>query len=268
MLRFIGRIIEALAEILAQPKRLYFILNNEDYFKRKVLSKFNVKEGDLKTISFESLGLSFPQKVQTYSFLGGTSAPTDIILLNGLANRFDNCNYFEIGTWRGESVVNLADATHHRTSLNLSATELQQKGYDENHIKAQGHYLTDQTNFTQLYGDSATYDFAALNEQYDLIFIDGDHHWEAIKKDTVNVFEHLIHKDSIVVWHDITTNYSTIWWEVLYGVLSGLPEVARTKIHHVRNTNCLVYIPYEVKIADQGNPYLPNRTFQVSIHVN
>ena len=39
------------------------------------------------------------------TFLDGGSLPTDIMLLVSLAESIKDCRYFEIGTWRGESVA-------------------------------------------------------------------------------------------------------------------------------------------------------------------
>ncbi len=265
MLRRFRRVKEAFIEIISNPKSLYYVLNNEDYFRKKVITDFGLQESDLNSVSFDDLGITFPQQIDVYSFLGGTSALTDLLLLKGLANKFNKCHYFEIGTWRGESIANLAHETHRRTTLNFSSDQLKEHGYLKDHIEAQGYYLKDDPNVERLFGDSTKYDFRSLNQKYDLIFIDGDHHWQSIKIDTENVFKHLVHPESIVVWHDFTTNYSTIWWEVYYGILSGINDSARSNLYHVRNTNCIVYSPFEIKSQKSGNPYLPESSYQISI---
>lgn len=261
----IKRTTEALIAILTNPKNLYYVLNNEDYFQNKVVKEFKIERSNIKTISFSDLQISFPQELSIYSYLGGTSSPTDLILLKGLARRFDKCNYFEIGTWRGESIANLEKVTHQRATLNLAADDLNRLGYDAHHIEALNHYIKDDHTIKKLLGNSQTYDFSSIHEKYDLIFIDGDHRWSSVQKDTENVFNHLIHDKSIIVWHDLMKNFSTIWWEVLYGILKGLSTPSRSKIYHVRNTNCLVYLPFEITANRSNNPYLPESTYAVKV---
>ena len=71
-------------------------------------------------------------------------------------------------------------------------------------------------------------DFEALNKKFDLIFIDGDHHYEMVRNDTAKVFQSLFHSGSTVVWHDYAFNPEKIRFEVLAGILDGCP----TEFHH------------------------------------
>jgi hypothetical protein len=161
--------------------------------------------------------------------------------------------------------MNLSAVTDRRTTLNLSSLELNRLGYDKHHIEAQNYYIKEDHTIAKLEGNSQTYDFSSLNEKFDLIFIDGDHHWQSVKKDTENVFRHLTHDKSIVVWHDITTNYSSIWWEVLFGIFKGVTPAMQSKLYHVRNTNCMVYLPFDIATGKTSNPYLPTSTFTIAI---
>ena len=106
-------------------------------------------------------------------------------------------------------------------------------------------YSNDLSNVMHLEGDSEDFDFAGLETKYDLIFIDGDHHYESIKRDTINVFKHLVHEKSIVVWHDYAWQPGEVRYETLAAILNGIPAGYRDSIYAVRNTMCAVYNPFE-----------------------
>jgi Methyltransferase domain len=53
----------------------------------------------------------------------------------------------------------------------------------------------------QLVGDSATFDFRALNQEFDLIFVDGAHSLSYMEADSKTAFE-LVSEDGVVVWDD------------------------------------------------------------------
>ena len=261
----IKQAIHALARIIVNPKNLFYVLNNEDYFEERVRKEYGIREWGCKTIQFDDLNIPFPETITTYSFLGGTSSITDLILLKGLAKRIEKCRYFEIGTWRGESIINLQEVVSVSVTLNLSKEELIRTGGNDNVVEAQNYYIREDDKIIKYEGNSSTFDFSSLKEKFDLIFIDGDHHWKNIKQDTENVFRHLTHDHSIVVWHDYKINYSTIWWEVLYGIMQGVTSEVHERLYHIRNTNCLVYLPFSIKAVDEKNPFLPASRFSVTV---
>jgi hypothetical protein len=80
LIHILKRSLEAIAALLSNPKHLYYVLNNEDYFQTKVNKELGAEAANLKTIGFADLQISFPKTLSTYSFLGGTSSPTDLIL--------------------------------------------------------------------------------------------------------------------------------------------------------------------------------------------
>src|SRR5690606_41176729 len=56
--------------------------------------------------------------------------------------------------------------------------------------------------------------------------------------DTENVFKHLIHENSIIVWHDYAYNPEKVRFEVMQGILDGIPKKFHSNIYHVANTMC------------------------------
>ena len=186
------------------------------------------------------------ETVRPFAFREGGSLPTDLALLRALARRVPGCRYFEIGTWRGESAANVAAVAAAVHTLNLAADELRALGLSERYIELHGFFSRPLPNVTHLHGNSATYDLAGLGQAFDLIFIDGDHHYESVRTDTRRVFEHLVGPDTVVVWHDAGRQPGQPRWEVLAGLLDGLPPAAPGQLVQVENTLCALYLPAAV----------------------
>jgi predicted O-methyltransferase YrrM len=53
----------------------------------------------------------------------------------------------------------------------------------------------------QIYGDSATLDWSTLNPPFDLIFIDGNHYFDYVQRDTKNALASVA-PGGAVIWHD------------------------------------------------------------------
>jgi len=66
-----------------------------------------------------------------------------------------------------------------------------------------------------------------FNDTFDVLFIDGDHRYDYVKNDTAKVFRHLVHNKSIVLWHDYAYSPGQVRYEVLAGILDGVPETYR-----------------------------------------
>ncbi|MBH8558815.1 class I SAM-dependent methyltransferase [Hymenobacter negativus] len=181
--------------------------------------------------------------VRPFAFREGGSLPTDLLLLRALARRVSGGAYFEIGTWRGESAANVAEVIAEVYTLNLSDAEIRALGLPERYIELHGFFSKPLPNVYHLHGNSATYDFEEFAEPFDVIFIDGDHRYEAVRIDTKRVFEHLVGPKTTVVWHDASRQPGEPRWEVLAGLLDGLPATATGQLVQVENTLCALYSP-------------------------
>ena len=186
------------------------------------------------------------QRVAPFAFGPGGSLPTDLLLLRALAHARPQCRYFEIGTWRGESAANVAAEAARVVTLNLSAAELTAQGGSPRYLAQHGYFSHGQANIEHLEGNSATYDYTTLGGPFDLIFIDGDHRHDAVRRDTARVFEHLVHPGTVVVWHDASTQPGQPRWEVLAGIIEGLPATSTGQLVQVSHSLCAVYLPAAV----------------------
>lgn len=260
----IKKAFRALGAVVRNPWLLNHVLADDKVWN-DYLQKQGYPANGLPVLEPDTLFPGFSEKIETFAFLDGGSLPTDIALLKGLAKWFPACNYFEIGTWRGESVVNVADVAGHCTTLNLSEKELLQRGLSEKYAALHGFFSKANPLITHLEGDSQTFDFAGLNQKFDLIFIDGDHHFESVKKDTENVFAHLVHDKSIVVWHDYAYHPEKVRPEVFAALYEGTPPEKRKKLVHVANTLCAVYLPEVLPVHPFSAPVTPRLKFRVEI---
>ncbi|MCP4314384.1 MAG: class I SAM-dependent methyltransferase, partial [Bacteroidetes bacterium] len=176
------------------------------------------------------------------------------------------CRYFEIGTWRGESVANVSSRSSSCYTLSLSDEELRFIGMHEKYISAHRQFSKEIANVTHLRANSMTFDFAALNQKFDLIFIDGDHHHDSIVSDTRNVFQHLVHDQSIVVWHDYGFYPDRVRFEVMAAILDGAGKERSDRIYQVAHTLCAIYTGSEISSEAAEFPADPREyyTFDLS----
>ena len=207
--------------------------------------------------------------IMPFAFGDGGSLPTDLLLLRALARQRPGCRYFEIGTWRGESAANVAAEAATVHTLNLSAAEMRALGLPERYIELHGFFSKPLPNVRHLHGNSATFDLAALQHEagpFDLVFIDGDHRYEAVRRDTARVFEHLVGPKTTVVWHDASRQPGHPRWEVLAGLLDGLPTELPGQLVQVGNTLCALYSPQALP-AQTPDPLADPARFAVEVRV-
>ena len=254
----------ALKLLFRHPYLLNLVLESEDVYKEELSEKYGLADG-LPLLHLEDLFPGFQETVSPYAYLSGATMPIDIALLKSIARRQNAQSYFEIGTWRGESVANVASVVPYCVTLNLSREEILTFSDDPNYADAHEMFSKNLDNVTHLHGNSQAVDFAPYRHQYDLVFIDGDHHCEAVKKDTQNAFELLRDEKSVIVWHDYGYDPETIRWSVLSAIWEGTPEEKRQNLYQVANTMCAIYIP-ETFPTEKLTPHIkPKHYYEVSL---
>lgn len=169
---------------------------------------------------------------------------------------------FEIGTWRGESAANVAAEAATVHTLNLSPAEMRALRLPERYVELHGRFSRPLPNVTHPHGDSATFDLAGLQASagpFDVVFINGDHRYAAVRRDTARVFERLVGPRTVVVWHDANRQPGQPPWEVPAGLLDGLPPGLPGQLGQVGSTLCALYSPRLVPalppqpLADPGH---------------
>ena len=239
----------------------------ENFHKNEIKRKFNIDK--LPTIDLLNLFPESEETVNFYSFLSGTSLISDILLLKKLAKSYSNCSYIEIGSWRGESIVNVAEVTKDCTAVTLSEKEMKDFGFTENFIKVHGFFAKYNSNIKIIEGNSFIFDFSQLNKLFDLIFIDGDHSFEGVRNDTRKIFKLRKNRDSIIVWHDYSNNIENTRYSVLHGILDAIPKKYHHNIFHVSNTLCAIYTENnKIKHEYLEFPAIPNKNFKINLKID
>jgi predicted O-methyltransferase YrrM len=115
---------------------------------------------------------------------------------------------FEIGTFDGRTTANLAANCESGSvvySLDIASGWIDFEGEAAPYGGVEvGHHAKgyeQEGRVRLLTGDSATFDFSAYEESIDLVFVDGDHSFEAVERDT-EVARRLVRPGGYVLWHD------------------------------------------------------------------
>jgi predicted O-methyltransferase YrrM len=261
------KLLKAFSLLLKQPSLLNNVLNDADVNKNEVVKKYNLPKG-LKTIELTDLIPNLEITVNPYCAMDGGSTPVDLALLIGLAAQKPNCNYFEIGTWRGESIANVATVAEKCITLNMSDEEMLALGLEKCYIELHRFFSKNLKNVIHLQGNSQTYDYTSLNQKFDLIFIDGDHHYESVKNDTQNAFKLLKDENSIIVWHDYGHTPADIRWDVFCGILDGSDKEQIKHLYRVSNTLCAIYTKQKITSTYPALNADPKKQFSIHIKAN
>jgi predicted O-methyltransferase YrrM len=89
------------------------------------------------------------------------------------------------------------------------------------------------SRITQLFGDSATFDWSGHFGRAGLVFVDGSHSYDYAMSDSDTAFR-LVAPGGIIVWHDYGV------WEGVTRALDEIEENCKIGLRHIRGTS-LVY---------------------------
>jgi predicted O-methyltransferase YrrM len=260
----IGKAFKALWWILRKPVLLNRVLTDEDTWRSYVKKRYQLPDG-LPVVEMDQLIGSGTIALGPMTFLDGGSLPTDLMLLAGLAEQIDSCSYFEIGTWRGESVATVASRAQSCHTLCLSDEEMRRMGMHPRTIESHRLFSKELENVSQLHGDSRNFDFGKLNRKFDLVFIDGDHHYDFVKSDTEKIFRHLVHEKSIVVWHDYGFHPDQVRFEVMAAILDGIGAERTGMVYHVAHTKSAIFTGEKMRATPANFPVVPEAYYSMEI---
>ena len=185
-------------------------------------------------------------------WLDGNASIEELIFIAKLIRQHKPSRLFEIGTFDGRSTLNLAcnslpDARVYTLDLsgeNRAVKKTVVLNGDMSFVNkvATGSRFqgTDCENkITQLYGDSAAFDFSPYENKMDFVFIDGAHTYDYILNDSEKALKLLKGGRGIILWHD----YKWVWDDVR----KALNELYLTRnefknLKHIKDTSivCLV----------------------------
>lgn len=261
--------LQAMLTLVANPSLLYHITHRPEVYSGKVKDHFPHFSNGLPQVKIEELVNQDSIFLPVYSFKPGTSDIPDLMLLAGIAAQIKSCQYLELGTFRGESLLSVSQYADRCTSVSLDKSTLAALGYPEDEIESQDYFLSDLPKKVSLVkSDSRTFDFSRLVEQPNLIFVDADHHYEAVKADTINIFNQVDPESTIVVWHDYLTPQRTIDYQVLLGILEGVKPEFHDRLMSVDTTRCVVYWPHLLQPTNKIHRFQPSNTYNITISKN
>jgi len=260
MLKQIGVVFKGLYEIAVNPKLLYRVVEDNSVWEKYVKKNHREFSKGLPVVEINDLIPDFKETLEVVDFLGGGSTPADLAIIRSLCKSVPNCKYFEIGTWRGQSVSNVADVCSECYTLNLP-----DDAFGGIYRDLFGVFSKKNPKIKHVYGDSKTFDYAGLNTKFDVIFIDANHRYEFIKSDTQKMFQYLTHENSIIIWHDYGKDPATIVFETLAGILEGIPKGMEKNLYHVSNTLCAIYTTRKFTTSELKSPAIPNKKFKVTL---
>lgn len=240
----INKFLSFIRIIINRPSLVNIILNSPSVSEER-FKKHYPHLKPLPQINIEQLSEKIPTRIDTF-ILDGGSLITDLQLLSALAARKDVNSYLEIGTWRGESAHNVSKYVDDCTTINLSKEEMKAMGLSPEYAEQHGILSGKNSKILHLGANTKTFDFSSLNKKYDLVFIDGEHSYELVLNDTQKVFKHLLHENSIVVWHDYAYSPQNIRYEVFQAILDGAGDHNHAFLYHPKNTLCAVFTKQKI----------------------
>lgn len=159
---------------------------------------------------------------------------------------------FEIGTFDGRTTLNLAANAAEESRVytldlppqDVDKTRLKIAYGDVNFIKKESSGArfvgTDwEQKITQLYGDSASFDFTPYEGRMDMVFVDGAHSYDYVKNDTAVALRLLKPEGGLILWHD----YGSPYWKDLTRALNELHKTDPQfkTMQHVKGTALVVW---------------------------
>ena len=235
-----------------EPRRAVEFLKNV-YFYKQAESIRRLDQTVIPTVSPEDLfpGL-FARPVQVLE-LGGTqrggTSLYESYLLASIVQYVRPQILFEFGTFEGRTTLQLAlnsppDAVVYTLDLpeNQGSTRYRLSFPEENRLRSLpvGGFFQSCTvsgKIRQLFADSATADYKALQGSVDFIFVDADHGYNYVKSDSENAFS-MRSPRGVILWHD----YGSRWKDVTMW-LRDVATYGRKSIYHLEGTNLAVYAP-------------------------
>jgi len=150
----------------------------------------------------------------------GINVPQDELAYLALITRAINQKQiFEIWTFRGRTALNFA--LNYPDDCIIWTLDLPLEGRDEfarttgtadsgiimESIPGIDYRGKDvESKIWQLYGNSMEFDFTPYHGAMDLVFVDGAHHHDAAKSDTMNALE-IVKQHGLIIWHDFCKYY-------------------------------------------------------------
>ena len=222
-------------------------------------------ETELKVVDILELTPNLDETFYHYNFVNGANLyPIDFPFLKALAKKYNVKRFLEIGTLCGTTVANMAEICEECVTIDLPVEDIKKKRSIRYINEGMARFSKNLPNVKHINQDSRTVDFSKLGK-FDFVFIDGNHHYEAVLKDTQNALK-VLNKGGIIVWHGYFVLFGDIAWEIFAGMLDGTPKEMHEKMYGVSDTACAIYTGENFKTQQRSYPpEVPDKEFTVHI---
>jgi hypothetical protein len=197
--------------------------------------------------ALEFLGEHLPVMLNNFMSVDGNVSLDELVFICALAQKTDPKRIVEIGTFDGNTALQLAlntspDSLIYTLDLPVGAdgpaeVDIHDVKYIGSDRRIRRRFLGTivEHKVKQCYGNSLTYDFSVFSAEGnpDFIFIDAGHSYECVRNDSEKSLK-ILKAGGVVVWQD----YGTFWpgvYEYLVELSSRLPLV------HIAGTSLVVY---------------------------
>jgi hypothetical protein len=206
-----------------------------DEWKGQCFLEKTLKKGNIRPVYPSELFPSLHQVAVPVAAIhqeSGHQNHTDMVYVCAIARAVGARRIFEIGTYRGQTTCALAEVCPEAEifTLNLPPEA------DTRYAPFLGWYIRRspfQKRIRQLFCDSRLFDTGPYRGSMDLVFVDGDHSYDAVKNDTAKALE-LLRPGGVVIWHDFAGKCP--------GVIRFLDEFSMSRpLFHIRKT-CLAVL--------------------------
>lgn len=181
----------------------------------------------------------------------GNISIIELFVINLLIKSFNPSSMFEMGTFDGRTTLNMACNSSREARIwtidllrnkidetALPIVPLERKFIDKNTSGSRYLGSEDRKKISQLYGDTATYDFSPFFSSIDFVFIDASHSYEYVLHDSKTALKLLRDGKGVIVWHDYA-----IWDGVTRAVNDLYSMTVEYKnVRHIAGTSlaCLI----------------------------
>lgn len=199
-------------------KRISYLLSKKQLLstiKSHKNSKFKeAPKKILPEVTIESVTDKSAPKIAEAEHKNGNVSFTELQYISKIVKFYQPKRIFEIGTFDGRTTLNMAlNAPDSEIfTLDLPAQEIAKTKFrvktgdlefinkNQSGIRFIG--TESEKRITQIYTDSAQYDYSQFENRVDLIFIDGSHTYDYVISDTLTAMKLLRNKKGTFIWHD------------------------------------------------------------------
>ncbi len=206
--------------------------------------KDSIEKHNIRSINLgEFLEKVGPIKISNSIFINEIGCDfMNSVFLKALAIKFNLSTYLEIGTFIGESIDAVSDVIKKCYTISMPNDNLNilLKKMDKNNFRR--YFSCDKENVAHYEEDFETFDLSEINDNIDLIYINGNCEYKKTYLHTKKIFSVIDINNTIVVWNDMETNGENKF-DTINAIFNAVSSKFHSMIYLVGYNNCIVYVP-------------------------